>query len=200
MLSFKLIQGVTAEDLDGIHSAYYTDENGISAVLSAELIESAVCSLIKRLDEPVFFFIELPCGEDQEKVLRKNKTDPFHYDLYYLDNCTLPVAQAIMGRYGELLVNDGICRFGFGSHASGEEIYCLNYQVVLVYGSCEKFEPVFKKLGAVKEKNFRTLWDNFSADTPGTSASVEKDGETVYDIPVNLEPEGMYLADTLEEQ
>lgn len=55
-MSFKLIQGVTAEDLDGIHSAYYTDENGISAVLSAELIESAVCSLIKRLDEPVFFF------------------------------------------------------------------------------------------------------------------------------------------------
>lgn len=199
-MSFKLIQGVTAENLDGIHSAYYTDENGISAVLSAELIESAVCSLIKRLDEPVFFFIELPCGEDQEKVLRKNKTDPFHYDLYYLDNCTLPVAQAIMGRFGELLVNDGICRFGFGSHSSGEEIYCLNYQVVSVYGSSEKFETVFKELGAVKEKNFRTLWDNFSADTPGTSASVEKDGETVYDIPVNLEPEGMYLADTLEEQ
>lgn len=199
-MSFKLIQGVTAENLDGIHSAYYTDKNGISAVLSAELIESAVCSLIKSLDEPVFFFIELPCGEDQEKVLRKNKTDPFHYDLYYLDNCTLPVAQAIMGRFGELLVNDGICRFGFGSHSSGEEIYCLNYQVVSVYGSSEKIEPVFKKLGAVKEKNFRTLWDNFSADTPGTSASVEKDGETVYDIPVNLEPEGMYLADTLEEQ
>ena len=66
-MSFKLIQGVTAEDLDGIHSAYYTDENGISAVLSAELIESAVCSLIKRLDEPVFFLLSCPAARIKRK-------------------------------------------------------------------------------------------------------------------------------------
>lgn len=198
-MSFQLVQGVSADNLDGVDSAYCICDNGISAVLSAELIARAVEGLIKRLEAPVFFFVELPCSDEEEKRLRKSKTDPFHYNLYYLDNCTLPVANAVMKRYGELLVNDGVCRFGFGSHSSGEEIYCLKYQSISVYGDAKKFEKAFKELGVPKQAEIKTLWDNFSDDSPGTSFSVEINGETVYDIPVNLKSEGMYLSDVIEE-
>lgn len=199
-LSFRLTQGVSAEDLSGIHSAYYADENGVSAVLSGELIRPVVEEAIKKLAEPVFFFLELPCSEDEERELRKSRSDPFHYGIYYLDGCTLPVAQAIMNRYGDLLVNDGLSRFGFGSHETGEEVYCLNYQNVSVYGKRESYEPIMKKLSVPFEKDYRTLWDNFSQETPGSSAVVEINGETVYDIPKLLKAEGMYLAEIAEEK
>ena len=198
-MSFQLVQGVSADNLEGIHSAYCICANGISAVLSAELIGKAVEDLLKSFEEPVFFFVELPCSDDEEKKFRKSKTDPFHYNLYYLDNCTLSVADAIMKCYGDLLINDGLCRFGFGSHKNGEEIYCLNYQNISVYGEAAKFEPVFAGLGAAKEDEIKNLWDNFTKDTPGTSLSVEINGETVYDIPVKLKSEGMYLSYVIEE-
>lgn len=197
-MSFMLTEGVSAENLDGVHSAYFADENGISAVLDAQLLTPVAEAVIEKLAEPVFFFLELPCSEDEEKELRKSKSDPFHYKVYYLDGCTIPVARAIMKRYGELLVNDGISRFGFGSHKTGEEIYFLEYQNISLFGKREVYEPIFKKLSVPFEKDYRTLWDNFSQETPGSCFAVEINGETVYDIPIHLKSEGMYLAETLE--
>ena len=123
--NFYLVEGVAADDLEGVRSAYSADvQNGsVDAVLSAELLLPLAEKAVRLLQERVFFFIELPCTRQQEQSLRKNNTDGFHYDVYYLDGCTMPVAEALLKRYGELLVNDGICRFGFGSHESGEEIF-----------------------------------------------------------------------------
>lgn len=196
---FELCQGVGADNLSGIYSAYKTEENGLSAVLSCELIYPAINGILELLDEPVFFFLELPCTEDEEKKLRKSKSDPFHYNVYYLDGCTIPVAKAIMKRYGELLINDGISRFGFGSHKSGDEIYCLNYQEFRIYGNSGKYEKVLKKLKVQHDDSYKSLWDNFSDETPGNSMMVEINGESVYNIVENLKSEGMYLAETRSE-
>ena len=198
-MSFELVQGVSAENFDEVHSAYSVEENGISAIVSAEQMFPLIIDLIKQLDEPVFFFIELPCKEEEELKLRKSKTDPMHYNLYYLDNCTLPVAEAIMKRYGPLLINDGLCRFGFGAHHSGEEIYCLKYRMISVFGDAKKFSKCFGKHKIPCEQGFITLWDTFSDETPGVSSSVEINGETVYDIVGNLKSEGIYHADIVEE-
>lgn len=199
VLGFQLVQGVSVDNCDKIHSAYSVSDNSFSATVSAELIYPLLADLIKQLAEPVFFFIELPCSEEEEKKLRKAKTDPLHYNLYYLDNCTLPVAEAIMKRYGQLLINDGLCRFGFGSHSKSEEIYCLKYQVVSVFGEQSKFKKCFDKYKIPCEDNLLTLWDTFTNEAPGVSTLVELNGETVYDIAENLKSEGMYLADVIEE-
>ncbi|MBO5447864.1 MAG: hypothetical protein J5994_00925 [Ruminococcus sp.] len=197
---FRLCQGVDAENLQGIRSAYCLCDNRISAVLSAELLLPAAEKAVKLLKAPLFFFLELPCTEQEEKKLRKSNSDPLHYNVYYLDGCTADVAAAILKRYGELLVSDGISRFGFGSHETGEEIYFLYYQEVCVYGDPSRYEGIFKDLGASRENKLVTLWDNFSQETPGSRICVEVDGETVYDIRENLEPEGMYLANTSEDE
>lgn len=198
-LGFELVHGVDVSDCENVHSAYRIDENGIYAVLSAELIADTVSALVEKLVEPVFFFLEIPCSPEQEKSLRKNKNSPYHYYVYYLDNCTIPVTKAIMDRYGELLVNDGVSRFGFGSHSDGEEIYCRNYQTISIYGKVDKFKTVFDKRNIPLEKDIITLWDVFSESNTGTCSTVEINGETVTDIVLNLKSEGMYLADTIEE-
>lgn len=196
-MDFKLALGYSAENLEGIHPAYSSEENRISAVLSEEQISPVVNELIKLLPEPVFFFIELPCSADEEKSLRKTKADPLHCKVYYLDNCTAQVAEAIMKRYGQLLIADGLVKFGFGSHKSGDEIYCLKYNEMIVFGG-EKYAEVFDKMNIPREEEFKSVWDNFTNDTPGECRAVEIDGETVYDIPENLKSEGMYYAETRE--
>lgn len=198
-MAFKLVEGISVENLTGIKSAYSVDNNGIYAEISGEKIYPLICDLIKKLDEPVFFLLEYPCDEMKEKELRQSKDSPFHYDLYYLDNCTIPVALAIMKRYGQILINDGLSRFGFGAHKTGEEIYCMKYQTISIYGDIKKFEKTFEKNKISKELNFKTLWDNFTDDKPGISSAVEVNGENVYTIIENLKTEGIYLADTIEE-
>ena len=199
-MAFKLVQGVDVDNIENVHSAYRVDENSIYSVLSAEIYEEAVSELVEKLVEPVFFFLEIPCSAEEEKILRKSKSDPYHYNIYYLDNCTIPVAHAIMKRYGELLVNDGVSRFGFGSHNNEEEIYCKSYQAVSVYGNIKKFQNVLDEMNIPCEAEIKTIWDVLSGENTGTCSTVEINGETVNDIAANLKPEGMYLADTVEEK
>ena len=183
---FKLIAGVEVE-LDGkIKSAYTENDDGFEAVVSAEKIYQLVNSFIGLLDEPVFFFLELPKNADE------NDTG---YDIYYLDNCTLPVAKAIMKRYGELLVQDGISRFGFGSHSSNEEVYVMDYQQISIYCPEKKKAAVLLyDLGIEKTDKLHTMWEGFSEETPGICIRVDVNGENVFDIAENLSSEGMYKA------
>ncbi len=198
-MSFKTVEGIEVMTADKIHSAYEVKENGIYATVSAEKILPLVCNAIKVLDEPLFFFIEVPCKTDEEDELRKSDRDPMHSRCYYLDNCTTDVALAIVKRYGDLLLNDGFARYGFGSLKTDEEIYCQHYQVVSVYGDAEEFAPCFDELDIPCEEKITTLGDTFSPETPGIKNAVEVNGETIYDIVENLKPLGLYFAKTVED-
>ena len=198
-MSFELIEGVVLgkEALKGVKTAYSVgEEHLIDSVLSAGLIKPLLKKSVKLLPEPHFFFIELPCTEDEEKELRSSKNDPLHYKVYYLDGCTEAVTQAIIDRYGELLINDGLTRFGFGSNSSSEEIYVLDYQQIQVYADDDRFVPLFEELGAECVPEVKTVWDNFTPENVGVSLAVEIEGETTADIPENLKSEGMYFAET----
>ena len=184
---FTLIAGVEVELPEGFESAYEENEDGFEAVVSAEKIKPLVNSFIGLLEEPVFFFLELPKNIDDEQ--------DGGYDIYYLDNCTLPVAKAIMKRYGDLLVQDGISRFGFGSHTSNYEVYVMDYQQIsLYYPEKKKVQALLDGLGVKKTDKLKTMWEGFSEETPGMSIRIELNNENVFDIPENLRSEGMYKA------
>ena len=198
-MSFELIEGVVLGKaaLEGVKTSFSVGEDHlIDSVLSAELIRPLLDSAVKLLPEPHFFFIELPCTEDEEKELRSSKNDPAHYKVYYLDGCTKPVTHAIITRYGELLINDGLTRFGFGSNSSDEEIYVLDYQQVQIYADDDRFVPLFERLGAERVEEVKTVWENFTPENVGVSFAVEIEGETSADIPENVKSEGMYYAET----
>lgn len=195
-MAFELVQGVNADDLDGITSAYSIFDNVLDSTLSAELIRPLLEGMIHKLEEPQFFFIEIPCTTDEEEQLRTSERDPMHHKVYYLDGCTRSVSYAILDRYGELLINDGLTCFGFGSNKNNDEVYVRYYQQVQVYGMTKYYEPVFQKLGIPETNELKTLWDNFSPEHPGVSMAVEIEGERCEDIVENLTKEGMYYAET----
>ena len=102
---FVLCQGVSLRRTGKVRSAFSVQGEDVKGILSAPLILPAARAFIKVVKEPVFFFLELPDQQDS-------------YRTYYLDNCTKPVAEAIIKRFGELLASDGTARFGFGSNAA----------------------------------------------------------------------------------
>lgn len=183
-MAFELCQGVSTPDAEGLKSGYKQEGDSFTGLVSAELMAQLAEGFIALADEPVFFLLELP-REDSEE-----------YDVYYLDNCTKEVARAIMKRYGELLVQDGLSRFGFGSNKSGEELYFMDYQEFMLYTpKREKAKKLLEKLGIARTEKPCSMWDSFTEERQGSLSAVELEGETVFDIPEALEEAGMYLAE-----
>ncbi len=198
--TFQLPEGIAIDDVSGLKSAYTDNGDGnISAVVSAEKLCGLIAELTALLPEPAFFFIELPCDAEEEKKLGGGKP---HYKLYYLDNCTKNVISALVSEYGDMLVNDGLVRFGFGGNESGDEIYIQTYKVMSIYcskdGLCRKTKALLEKYGAVPESELVTPWDVISPENPAVCAVTEEDGITAADLPEMLKKAGMYFADNVE--
>lgn len=202
-MDFKLPEGTDIPDISGLENGYETSGDGksVTALLSAEKLAPFISDVTEAMEEPIFFFIELPCSEDEERELRRSPSDNFHYRLYYLDNCTKPVIRAILKTYGDLLISDGLCRFGFGGNESGDEIYVQTYKVTSVFcGGVLRADTVgglLEKRGAKRTEKLLTPWDILSPSNPGTCARVENDGMTVFDLPELLADAGMYFAEII---
>lgn len=183
-MPFNLCQGVSAPHADKLESGYKQEGDSFTGLISAELIARMAEGFIALADEPVFFLLELPRPDSEE------------YDIYYLDNCTKEVARAVMKRYGELLVHDGLSRFGFGSNKTNEEVYFMDYQEFMLYTpKTGKAKKLLKDLGIPETDKPRSMWDSFSDEEQGSLSAVELEGETVFDIPEALEDAGMYPAE-----
>ena len=106
----------------------------------------------------------------------------------------------LLERYGELLINDGMNRFGFGCHESQDEIMLDKYNVVTIYSQqLSNYNEFFEAHGIEKVESLITAWDTFSDETPGQAERCDYEGKSVYDLPEELKDWGMYLADTRAE-
>lgn len=151
-------------------------------------------------DEPLFFILELPVSIDREKVIAKNIIKESHKDVYYIDGCSREECLALLIRYGDLLVNDGLSKFGFGGHKSHNEIMLDSYNVVTIYSKeLSKFNDFFEPHNIQFVEELVTAWDTFSETSPGISEIYESNGKTVYDLPEELAEWGIYLAETRTE-
>ncbi len=151
-------------------------------------------------DEPLFFILELPVSIDREKVIAKNIIKESHKDVYYIDGCSREECLALLIRYGDLLVNDGLSKFGFGGHKSHDEIMLDSYNVVTIYSKeLSKFNDFFEAHNIQFVEELVTAWKTFSKTSPGISEIYESNGKTVYDLPEELAEWGIYLAETRTE-
>ena len=151
-------------------------------------------------DEPLFFILELPVSIDREKVIEKNIIKESHKDVYYIDGCSREECLALLIRYGDLLVNDGLSKFGFGGHKSHDEIMLDSYNVVTIYSKeLSKFNDFFEPHNIQFVEELVTAWGTFSKTSPGISEIYESNGKTVYDLPVELAEWGIYLVETRTE-
>ena len=175
-------------------------EHHLMANVHAEKILEVFQHFIVIHDEPLFFILELPVSIDREKVVAKNIIKESHKDVYYIDGCSREECLALLIRYGDLLVNDGLSKFGFGGHKSHDEIMLDSYNVVTIYSKeLSKFNDFFEPHNIQFVEELVTAWKTFSKTSPGISEIYESNGKTVYDLPEELAEWGIYLAETRTE-
>ena len=175
-------------------------EHHLMANVHAEKILEIFQHFIVIHDEPLFFILELPVSIDREKVIAKNIIKESHKDVYYIDGCSREECLALLIRYGDLLVNDGLSKFGFGGHKSHDEIMLDSYNVVTIYSKeLSKFNDFFEAHNIQFVEELVTAWKTFSKTSPGISEIYESNGKTVYDLPTELAEWGIYLAETRTE-
>lgn len=196
---FELILGCRVSGCNGLESSYtITGDGSAVCCITAGKLRRLAEGALKLLKAPVFFFAELPCTETEEADLGGG----LHKNIYYLDNCTKEVAEAIIKRYSDLLFSDGLLEWGFGSHPSESEVYFRKYQQVSFFGKDElpAFEKLMEQLSVRKTDNFRSLCDFISQERPAERFSVEADGETIYDMVENLTEAGLYKYCTSQDE
>ena len=175
-------------------------EHHLMANVHSEKILEVFQHFIAIHDEPLFFILELPVSIDREKVIEKNIIKESHKDVYYIDGCSREECLALLIRYGDLLVNDGLSKFGFGGHKSHDEIMLDSYNVVTIYSKeLSKFNDFFEPHNIQFVEELVTAWGTFSKTSPGISEIYESNGKTVYDLPEELAEWGIYLAETRTE-
>ena len=175
-------------------------EHHLMANVHSEKILEVFQHFIAIHDEPLFFILELPVSIDREKVIAKNIIKESHKDVYYIDGCSREECLALLIRYGDLLINDGLSQFGFGGHKSHDEIMLDSYNVVTIYSKeLSKFNDFFEPHNIQFVEELVTAWKTFSKTSPGISEIYECNGKTVYDLPEELAEWGIYLAETRTE-
>ena len=175
-------------------------EHHLMANVHSEKILEVFQHFIAIHDEPLFFILELPVSIDREKVIAKNIIKESHKDVYYIDGCSREECLVLLIRYGDLLINDGLSKFGFGGHKSHDEIMLDSYNVVTIYSKeLSKFNDFFEPHNIQFVEELVTAWKTFSKTSPGISEIYECNGKTVYDLPEELAEWRIYLAETRTE-
>ena len=197
----NLVKGHRVSLVENLFESFTkSTEHHLTANVHAEKILEVFQHFIVIHDEPLFFILELPVSIDREKVIAKNIIRESHKDVYYIDGCSREECLALLIRYGDLLVNDGLSKFGFGGHKSHDEIMLDSYNVVTIYSKeLSKFNDFFEPHNIQFVEELVTAWKTFSKTSPGISEIYESNGKTVYDLPEELSEWGIYLAETRTE-
>lgn len=196
----ELTKGASVPKASMLSEQYDRSETLMTANIDSRRIKEVFQHFICMQENDLFFILELPVSSDVEAKLRKADTDPMHKDIYYMDFLSKEEALTILIRYGELLINDGISRFGYGVHDNNAEIMRDKYNVITLWSNCmEKYDGFFEEHGIPRVDKCFTAWDTFSSETPGTSSRIEIDGLSVYDLPEKLKEWGLYLYEQTED-
>lgn len=196
----EMIKGCCVPDFNRLKEEYKVDEYYITANVNASKINDIFQHFIAMQSGQIFFILELPTNAEEEKILRKSNYDPLHKDIYYIDGLASEEALALLMRYSELLINDGISSFGFGLHDGSAEIMLEKYNQMTIWtNDMKKYSKFFDKHDIHITDNYISAWDTFSKSNEGKCMSIMVDGISVYDLPEVLKEYGMYFAERREE-
>lgn len=198
---FHFVKGHKISNYEKIVEAYTeTSERSLVANVSAENIMDIFQHFIAMHEESLFFILELPVSVDREELISSRTMRETHNDVYYIDGLSRETCMLLLIRYGELLINDGMSKFGFGGHESYNEIMLDKYNLITIYSlDLQEFHDFFEPHDIEYRETLITAWDTFTPDSPGISEKFEYDGKSVYDLPEELEDWGIYLAETRED-
>jgi len=197
---FQTASGVTIPFPEKIHEEYQIYDTGFTLNLSFEKLKPFVDEFIEGLSEPLFLVLEFPLSQYEEEELRKSNTDSFHKKVCYLDGQSKVQIQEIMQKYGELLLNDGMSQFAVYSHGTMDGVYVQKYKIVSIYGpNPPQYLDFLHKYGVVETDKLLTVWNTFTHETPGEARTIKVDGIDCFQLFLELEKLGMYVAKIVED-
>jgi len=144
---------------------------------------------------PAFAIIEIPTNRADEIKLRQKPTDPFHNDVYYLDGISFDYYKSLFAAYARFFLDDGGICFGLASHTTGpDEVFVGRYKLVRIYAdNPTKYLQYLEAQQYPRREPLRTVQDNVSSQSPGTTSIIKVDGKTIYDLIEILKKEGFYF-------
>lgn len=185
---------------EAIREGYCVRGNYAEANVSAEKLVGMMAHFVSMQEPPVFFILELPSHLEDETVIPLDGLLTRHRDVYYIDGCSRQDAARLLAESGELLVNDGMCAFGFGGHRSGDELMVGKYNVMTLFSrDVSRYDGFFRAHHIPCVTELTTAWNTFTHSHPGKSEVVETAGSTVYELPERYGSWGMYRAAQREE-
>jgi len=202
--TFQLPNGIQVADLSGIREAYGVtvapDGYRVFTInVSAENIHEVFCRLAAEVNQPAFLLLETGTHRDVEAQQRKNDADPLHKDVYYLDGLKWASAKSILDLYAELFTHDGQLNYGFGSHEGHDEVFVGPYKIFTIYADDpSKYETALAELGIGKVERVKSVWDNFTQDSPGKRSALTDASPTIWEMIEQLKQQGLYLAERRE--
>ena len=197
---FILRAGCRVPFPEKLFEEYMLTENQIIANISADKIKSVMEHFICIHEEPLFFILELPSEQNDEKEIQPGVVENLHKDVYYIDGCANEEALTILLRIGDLMINDGLCSFGFGCHESNDEIMFGKYNVTTIFSrNIRQYIGFMADHEIAKKEHILTAWDPFSYEHPGSSKRINTDGKDVFSIPEMFADWGIYKAEQRED-
>mgnify|MGYP003446803269 FL=1 len=196
----NMIKGCKISHPERLKSQYELATDNITANVDADKIDEILQHFISMKDEPLFFILELPSNAADEDEIRPGVVENLHKDVYYIDGCDKEKVLTILKGEADILINDGLCCFGFGGHESGDEIMSNQYNIMTIYSkNIEKYSGFFEQHNITKTKRLTTAWDTFTKDSPGECELYEKEEKNVYSILEDFKDLGIYLAERKED-
>lgn len=176
---------------DSISEGYELGQELIIANIETEKIKSVIKDFIANVQFPIFFFIETPCTLQEERLVAdENKS---HKDVYYLDYCPKEFAEEILTNDLDILLNCGMCEFGFGS-CNRDEIYICRYNIVRFYSeNIQKYQTLLTNNHIDQKGDLITAWDVIDQDNPAETSLIKIDGKDYRDLMPKYFKNGMYL-------
>ena len=126
----KIKKGSIIPENIKIKEEYKVENDTIVLNIDVDKINKLLKSFVKMQKEELFLFIEVPTNINEKK---ENYTD-----VYYLDGISINEIDELLNMYGDILINDGLCEFGFGVKSFNEEIMSLKYNMITKYYKNQK--------------------------------------------------------------
>lgn len=185
---------------DQLQEGFVVDEGRILAQVSAEHIEDIMKKYLRKNEGmDIFFFVEVPTSVKEEKILVPSNDgipgmiEAVHRDVYYLDHIDSEIGLSLLDTFGDILINDGLSVFGFGTVDSEIGKYKYNEMVLFYYDEDKMPIDIFLQSNIPEKKELVFAGTLFSEDNPGVSDRYEDaSGRSVDDVVEVLKEAGLY--------
>lgn len=164
----------------------------IYANINAEKIKKVFVKFIELQNEPMFFVLHLPLDLDTQFSSSFNGGDEREY--FFVDNLDKRQALELLEQVADILLEDGLSRFGFGCHASSDELFKDRFNMMsLTSMYLENYEGFFEELEVPRTDCLVSAWDTFEEGHVGAVERYEVDGIDAFAVPDYLAEKGWQI-------